>query len=136
MLWIVELIRQGTPPSLGCKMVLANAVNYEAMYFLTDQEVLDAVAFYRRWWEGRKYPTFASAAAAIGSASGDVSLEVNGQVYIGSQASLDLSGVAGLTGLTIRGSAGAEILLQAPVVPFLQRCGHRAARRHGVGSAV
>lgn len=56
MLWIVELIRQGTPPSLGCKMVLANAVNYEAMYFLTDQEVLDAVAFYRRWWEGRKYP--------------------------------------------------------------------------------
>ena len=54
--------------------------------------------------EGRKYPTFASAAAAIGSASGDVSLEVNGQVYIGSQTSLDLSGVAGLTGLTIRGA--------------------------------
>lgn len=56
MLWIVEFIRRGTPPSLGCKMVLANAENYEAMYFLTDKEVLDAVDCYRRWWEGRKYP--------------------------------------------------------------------------------
>ena len=54
--------------------------------------------------EGRKYPTFASAAAAIGSASGNISLEVNGQVYIGSQTSLDLSGITGLTGLTIRGA--------------------------------
>ena len=23
MLWVIESIRQGTPPSLGCKMVLA-----------------------------------------------------------------------------------------------------------------
>ncbi len=39
-------------------------------------------------------------------------------------------------GLTIRGSAGAEILLQAPVVPFLQRCGHRSARRDGLRRAL
>ena len=37
MLWVIESIRQGTPPSLGCKMVLANAENYEAIYFLTDE---------------------------------------------------------------------------------------------------
>ena len=30
-----------------------DGVNY---YFLTDEEVLDAAARYRRWWEGRKYP--------------------------------------------------------------------------------
>lgn len=28
----------------------------KASYFLTDEEVLDAAARYRRWWEGRKYP--------------------------------------------------------------------------------
>lgn len=56
MLWVIEEIRQGTDPSLGCKMVLANAENYEPAYFLTDEEVLDAVACYRRWWEGRKFP--------------------------------------------------------------------------------
>lgn len=56
MLWVIESIRQGTAPSLGCRMVLANAENYEAIYFLTDDEVLDAAACYRRWWEGRKYP--------------------------------------------------------------------------------
>lgn len=48
MLWMIEFIRQGTPPSLGCKMVLANAENYEAIYFLTDEEVLDAAACYRQ----------------------------------------------------------------------------------------
>ena len=42
MLWVIESIRQGTAPSLGCRMVLANAENYEAIYFLTDDEVLDA----------------------------------------------------------------------------------------------
>ena len=46
MLWVIESIRQGTPPSLGCKMVLANAENYEAIYFLTDEEVLDAAALW------------------------------------------------------------------------------------------
>ena len=54
MLWVIESIRQGTPPSLGCKMVLANAENYEAIYFLTDEEVLDAAACYRSWWEERQ----------------------------------------------------------------------------------
>ena len=56
MLWIVELIRQGVPPSLGCKLVHANAFNYEPLFFLTDDEVLDAVSHYRYWWENRKYP--------------------------------------------------------------------------------
>lgn len=28
----------------------------KAFIFLTDEEVLDAAARYRRWWEGRKYP--------------------------------------------------------------------------------
>ena len=31
-------------------------LNYEALYFLTDEEVLDAAACYRRWWEERQYP--------------------------------------------------------------------------------
>lgn len=56
LLWIIESIRVGSAPSLGCKMVQANADNYEAIYFLTDQEVKDAVACYVNWWEGRKYP--------------------------------------------------------------------------------
>ena len=51
MLWVIESIRQGTPPSLGCKMVLANAENYEALYFLTDpcyDEPLCGTGY--RWW--------------------------------------------------------------------------------------
>ena len=39
-----------------CIMVHVDAENYEGIYFLTDEEVLDAAARYRRWWEGRKYP--------------------------------------------------------------------------------
>ncbi|NCC10303.1 MAG: DUF4943 domain-containing protein [Bacteroidia bacterium] len=56
MMWVIEKIRRGTPPSLGCKMVLVGAENYEPTYFLSDKEVLDAAAFYRRWWENRQYP--------------------------------------------------------------------------------
>ncbi|MFV0545706.1 MAG: DUF4943 family protein [Bacteroides sp.] len=56
MLWVIEKIRQGTSPSLGCKMVLAEADNYDATYFLNDRELLDAAACYRRWWESRQYP--------------------------------------------------------------------------------
>lgn len=56
MLWIVESIRLGSYASLGCKMVRANAENYEGIYFLTDEEVLDAAARYRRWWENRNFP--------------------------------------------------------------------------------
>lgn len=36
---------------MGCKMVHVDAENYEGIYFLTDEEVLDAAARYRRWWE-------------------------------------------------------------------------------------
>ena len=56
MLWVVETIRLGHYASFGCKMVRANAENYEGIYFLTDEELLDAAARYRRWWENRQYP--------------------------------------------------------------------------------
>ncbi|MCK9159479.1 MAG: DUF4943 family protein [Bacteroidaceae bacterium] len=56
MLWVVESIRKGSPPSLGCKMVLADAKNYEATYFLSDTELRDAVKCYKNWWEQHKYP--------------------------------------------------------------------------------
>lgn len=56
ILWTVETIRLGHNASMGCKMVHADAENYEGIYFLSDDEVLDAATRYRRWWEGRKYP--------------------------------------------------------------------------------
>lgn len=56
ILWTVETIRLGHNASMGCKMVHTDAENYEGIYFLTDEEVLDAAARYRRWWENRKYP--------------------------------------------------------------------------------
>ncbi|WP_294607882.1 DUF4943 family protein [uncultured Bacteroides sp.] len=56
ILWTVETIRLGQNASMGCKMVHADAENYEGIYFLSDDEVLDAAARYRRWWESRKYP--------------------------------------------------------------------------------
>ena len=39
----------------GADRNLLRIAVYE-MRFLTDEEVLDAAARYRRWWEGRKYP--------------------------------------------------------------------------------
>lgn len=56
LLWTVETIRLGHDASMGCKMVHIGADNYEGIYFLSDEEVLDAVARYRHWWENRKYP--------------------------------------------------------------------------------
>lgn len=56
VLWTVETIRLGCNASMGCKMVHVNAENYEGIYFLSDDEVLDAATRYRRWWETRKYP--------------------------------------------------------------------------------
>ena len=56
VLWTVETIRLGHNASMGCKMVHADAENYEGIYFLSDDEVLDAAVRYRRWWEARKYP--------------------------------------------------------------------------------
>lgn len=56
ILWTVETIRLGHNASMGCKMVHTDAENYEGIYFLTDEEVLDAAARYRRWWESRKLP--------------------------------------------------------------------------------
>lgn len=56
VLWTIESIRLGHNASMGCKMVHVNADNYEGIFFLTDDEVLDAAARYRRWWEARKYP--------------------------------------------------------------------------------
>lgn len=56
VLWTIETIRLGYNASMGCKMVHVDAENYEGIYFLSDEEVLDAAARYRRWWEARKYP--------------------------------------------------------------------------------
>lgn len=56
ILWTVETIRLGHIASMGCKMVHTDAEDYEGIYFLSDEEVLDAVQLYRRWWESRKYP--------------------------------------------------------------------------------
>lgn len=56
ILWTVETIRLGHNASMGCKMVHIDAENYEGIYFLTDEEVMDAVTRYRRWWETRKLP--------------------------------------------------------------------------------
>lgn len=53
MLWIVETIRLGHSASKGCHMVVANAENYEAMYFLNDKELKDAADRYRSWWDER-----------------------------------------------------------------------------------
>lgn len=51
VLWIIEAIRLGYYPSLGCKLLHRDAESYEGIYFLTNEEVLDAAARYRRWWE-------------------------------------------------------------------------------------
>ena len=56
LLWTIESIRLGHNASMGCKMVHVDAEDYEGIYFLSDEEVLDAVQRYRNWWEGRKYP--------------------------------------------------------------------------------
>lgn len=56
ILWTIETIRLGHNASMGCKMVHADAENYEGIYFLSDEEVLDAAVRYRRWWEARKLP--------------------------------------------------------------------------------
>lgn len=56
LLWTVETIRLGHIASMGCKIVHVGAENYEGIYFLSDEEVQDAVARYRHWWENRKYP--------------------------------------------------------------------------------
>ena len=51
ILWVVESIRLGQNASMGCKMVHTDADDYTGTYFLTDQELLDAAAYYRRWWQ-------------------------------------------------------------------------------------
>ncbi len=56
ILWTVETVRLGHHASMGCKMVHVDALDYEGIYFLSDEEVQDAAARYRRWWEEHKYP--------------------------------------------------------------------------------
>ena len=56
ILWMVETIRLGQPASMGCKMVHTDADNYEGIFFLTDEEVIDAASRYRQWWENRQLP--------------------------------------------------------------------------------
>ena len=56
ILWTVESLRLGHHASMGCKMVHVDAEDYEGIYFLTDEEVLDAVQRYRNWWQMRQLP--------------------------------------------------------------------------------
>ncbi|KAA6311957.1 hypothetical protein EZS27_037021 [termite gut metagenome] len=56
MLWIVETTRIGQFASLGCKLVYADADNYEGIYFLSDEEVLEVSALYQKWWEKVEAP--------------------------------------------------------------------------------
>lgn len=56
MLWIIESIRLGYPASMGCKMVYANADNYEGIFFLSDEEVWEVCQLYKNWWESRSFP--------------------------------------------------------------------------------
>lgn len=64
ILWIVESLRLGSPASQGCNMVIDGAINYEAIYFLTDNQLKDAATRYRLWWNeltilrGRLAPTY------------------------------------------------------------------------------
>jgi len=56
VLWVIETIRMGQKASLGCKMVHSDSANYGGIYFLTDEEFLDAVDLYRHWWNYRDIP--------------------------------------------------------------------------------
>lgn len=61
MLWVIESIRLGYPASLGCKLVKREADNYEGIYFLTNEEVLEVVKSYRHWWDTtRSLPPYLS----------------------------------------------------------------------------
>lgn len=51
MLWIIEGIRLGYSPSLGCKLLRRDAESYDGIYFLTNEQVLEAAVLYRLWWE-------------------------------------------------------------------------------------
>ncbi len=56
IMWIIESLRIGMYASLGTRMVYANAESYEGIYFLSDQDVLQAAERYRLWWEHMNYP--------------------------------------------------------------------------------
>lgn len=56
VLWIIEGIRLGYAPSMGCKLVTKNADNYDGMYFLSDEEVVEVATLYRRWWDAVENP--------------------------------------------------------------------------------
>lgn len=51
MLWIIEGLRIGQPASMGCKLVSKDALNYEGIYFLTNEQVIEAGNLYRTWWQ-------------------------------------------------------------------------------------
>lgn len=66
MLWIIEGIRLGHYPSLGCKLLHRDAENYEGIYFLTNEEVLEVATLYRLWWEKVENPDSWSSVAVWG----------------------------------------------------------------------
>lgn len=56
VLWIIEEIRLGYPPSFGCKLLRKDADIYDGKYFLTKEQVLEAAGLYLDWWEKVKNP--------------------------------------------------------------------------------
>lgn len=56
MLWVIEGIRLGYPPSQGCKLLHKDADAYEGIYFLTNEQVLEVAVLYRKWWEKVENP--------------------------------------------------------------------------------
>ena len=83
ILWTVETIRLGNNASMGCKMVHTDAENYEGIYFLSDEEVLDAASRYRRWKPvsihglcGRLIPAMTNRFVAADICGGDLFLGI------------------------------------------------------------
>jgi len=51
MLWIIEGIRLGSPPSMGCKLLHKDADSYDGVYFLDNEQVTEVAVLYRKWWD-------------------------------------------------------------------------------------
>lgn len=56
VMWIIESIRLKHNPSMGCKLVTKNAESYDGIYFLSNEQLLEAAMLYRNWWEKVENP--------------------------------------------------------------------------------
>lgn len=57
IMWIIESIRLGQNPSMGCKLVTRDAESYEGIYFLSNEQLLEVATLYRNWWERVENPS-------------------------------------------------------------------------------